>query len=162
MRWGEIGREACSVARTLGVVGDRWTLLVLREAFMRTRRFGEFQQHLGVAKNVLAARLDHLVGHQILERRRYCDRPERFEYRLTEKGLALYPVLMAMVAWGDTWMDPNREGRPIEHVHRRCGQVMHMQGVCSECGEHLDPRAVDPRPGPPLRPGGPRSPRQNP
>ncbi len=151
MRWSDIGGETCSVARTLSAIGDRWSLLILREAFLRTRRFADFQRRIGVARNILADRLDHLVAEGILERKRYSERPERFEYRLTEKGLALHTVLLALVAWGDDWMDENDEGRPVEHVHRSCGEVMHMVGVCSECGEAIEPRAIDVRPGAPLR-----------
>lgn len=151
MRWSEIGSETCSIARALSAIGDRWSLLILREAFLRTRRFADFQRRIGVARNILADRLDHLVAEGILERQRYSERPERFEYRLTAKGRALHPVLMALVAWGDDWMDEKDEGRPVEHVHRSCGHVMHMTGVCSECGEPLDPRGIEVRPGAPLR-----------
>jgi DNA-binding HxlR family transcriptional regulator len=150
MRWCDIGAETCSVARTLSVVGDRWTLLVLREAFMRTRRFEDFQNHLGVARNILADRLQKLVDHGVLERRKYQQKPERYEYRLTQKGLDLYPVIMSLVAWGDRWMDKG-EGRPIEHVHEDCGQVMRPVLTCSECGGPIHPRKVRPRPGPALR-----------
>ena len=151
MRWSDIGGETCSVARTLSAIGDRWSLLILREAFLRTRRFADFQRRIGVARNILATRLDHLVAEGILERQRYSERPERFEYRLTEKGLALHTVLLALVAFGDDWMDAQDEGRPVEHVHRSCGEVMHMVAVCSECGEPIEPRAIEPRPGAPLR-----------
>ena len=151
MRWSEIGGETCSIARTLSAIGDRWSLLILREAFLRTRRFADFQRRIGVARNILAGRLDHLVAEGILERKRYSERPLRFEYRLTEKGLDLHTVLMALVAWGDDWMDENDEGRPVLHVHRGCGEVMHMVGVCSECGEPIEPRAIETLPGAPLQ-----------
>ena len=150
MRWDEVGEETCSIARACSVLGDRWTLLVLREAFLRTRRFEDFQRRLGAARNIVAQRLARLVEHGILERRPYQARPPRFEYRLTEKGRDLYPVLMALVRWGDRWMDAG-EGAPVEHVHAACGRVMHAEPVCSECGERLDPREVTPRPGPALR-----------
>jgi DNA-binding HxlR family transcriptional regulator len=150
MRWDEVGEGTCSIARACSVLGDRWTLLVLREAFLRTRRFEDFQQRLGAARNIVAQRLARLVEHGILERRPYQERPRRDEYRLTEKGRDLYPVLMALVRWGDRWMDGG-EGAPVEHVHATCGRVMHAESVCSECGERLDPRAVTPRPGPALR-----------
>jgi DNA-binding HxlR family transcriptional regulator len=150
MRWRDIGEQTCSVARALSVVGDRWTLLVLREAFLRTRRFEDFLERTGAARNVLAARLEKLVEHGVLERRPYQERPTRYEYRLTEKGLDLYPVMMALVRWGDRWLDDGR-GRPIEHRHKSCGHVMHMEPACSECGDRLDPRAVEVTLGPALR-----------
>ena len=150
MKWSEIGEQPCSIARALGELGDRWTLLVLREAFLRTRRFADFVERTGAARNLVADRLERLVEAGILERRRYQDRPPRDEYRLTEKGLDLHPVMLALVRWGDRWLDEGR-GRPVEHVHRGCGQVMHAEPVCSACGERLEPRAVEVRPGPALR-----------
>ncbi len=150
MRWRDIGSETCSVARTLSVVGDRWTLLVLREAFLRTRKFEDFQNRLGVARNILANRLQRLVDHGVLERSKYQEKPARYEYRLTDKGLDLYPVIMSLVAWGDRWMDDG-EGRPIEHVHQDCGHVMRPVQTCSECGGPIHARNVRPRLGPALR-----------
>ena len=104
MRWNDIGGITCSVARTLSVVGDRWTLLILRDAFLRTRRFEDFQAHLGMTRHRLADRLAKLVEHGVFERVRYQERPERYEYRLTEKGRDLYPVIVSLVGWGDRWM----------------------------------------------------------
>ena len=150
MRWSEIGSEVCSVARALSIVGDRWTLLILREAFLRTRRFQDFQARLGASRNIVADRLQKLVEHGVLERRRYHEHPPRFEYRLTEKGRDLYPVVISLANWGDRWLDEGN-GRPIEHVHRPCGHVMSAVATCSECGEPLDPREVEPRLGPALR-----------
>lgn len=149
MRWEEIGGQTCSIARALSEVGDRWTLLVLREAFLRTSRFGDFVERTGAARNLVADRLHKLVEADVLERRVYQQKPERFDYRLTQKGRDLYPLMMALVHWGDRWHDDGR-GKPIEHVHRTCGHVMHAEPTCSECGERLDPRQVDVRPGPAL------------
>ena len=149
MRWNEIGDETCSIARALSVVGDRWTLLILKEAFMRTRRFKDFQIRLGAARNVVADRLQKLVAEGVLERVRYQQKPERYEYRLTEKGLDLYPVILGLLAWGDRWLDEG-QGRPLEIVHRSCGSVMHGVAVCSECGETVDAHDVQPRLGPAL------------
>ncbi len=132
------------------MVGDRWTLLVLREAFLRTRRFEDFQDRLGVARNILTDRLQKLVDHGVLERRKYQEKPARFEYRLTEKGLDLYCVIMSLVAWGDRWMDEG-EGRPLEHIHQECGHVMAPVQVCSECGEPIHAKNVRVRLGPALR-----------
>jgi DNA-binding HxlR family transcriptional regulator len=147
VKWDEIGRQPCSVARALSEVGDRWTLLLLREAFLRTRRFGDFVARTGAARNLVADRLQKLVDAGILERRAYQHNPERHEYRLTAKGLDLHPVLMALLHWGDRWLDGGG-GRPLEHVHRPCGRVMHAVAVCSECGEPLAPREVEVRLGP--------------
>jgi len=150
VRWQDIGDLDCSIARTLSAVGDRWTLLILREAFLRTRRFRDFQEHLGAARNIVADRLQKLVEAGVLERRPYQERPTRYEYRLTEKGIDLYPVVLALANWGDKWLDEGK-GRPIENVHRPCGHVMSAVPTCSECGEALDPREVEPRIGPALR-----------
>jgi DNA-binding HxlR family transcriptional regulator len=104
MRWRDIGDTTCSVARTLSVVGDRWTLLILREAFLGTRRFDAFQMHLGITRHLLTERLAVLVRDDVLRRARYQEHPPRDEYRLTEKGLDLYPVIVGLTRWGDPWM----------------------------------------------------------
>lgn len=150
MKWDEIGTQTCSIARALGEIGDRWTLLVLREAFLRTRRFADFVRRTGAARNLVADRLQKLVDADILERRPYQEHPPREEYRLTEKGLDLYPVIMALVHWGDRWHDDGR-GAPIEHVHESCGHVMHAEPHCSECGAVLTPQEVRVQYGPALR-----------
>ena len=131
----------CSIARTLEVVGEWWTMLVVREAFNGVRRFDDFQAHLGIARNVLAARLQGLVDHGILERRRYQDRPERFEYRLTEKGIGLYPVLIALMSWGDRW-EVGPDGPPVTLTHKNCGNAPEPVLACSHCGGQLSPREV--------------------
>lgn len=137
----------CSVARTMGVIGDRWTMLVLREAFFGVRRFDEIQRNLGIARNVLSERLGRLVEHEILERRCYQERPERFEYRLTAKGLDLYAPLVALMRWGDKHM-AGPEGPPVELTHLACGHRTAPTLTCSHCGEELDARAMRPEPGP--------------
>jgi DNA-binding HxlR family transcriptional regulator len=141
MRWEELDQQPCSLARTLSVVGDRWTLLVLRESFLGIRRFDEFEQRLGITRHVLADRLKKLVEAALLAKVAYQQRPLREEYRLTDKGRDLYPAVLALVNWGDRHMS-GAEGAPIRHVHRRCGQPMHGVLVCSECGEPLAPRDV--------------------
>jgi DNA-binding HxlR family transcriptional regulator len=141
MRWEELDQQPCSLARTLSVVGDRWTLLVLRESFMGIRRFDEFEQRLGITRHVLADRLKKLVETGVLEKAAYQQRPLREEYRLTDKGRDLYPAVLALVNWGDRYMS-DEQGAPIRHVHRSCGQPMHGVLVCSECGEPLAPRDV--------------------
>src|SRR3982751_3153860 len=101
MRGVPLSTLHCSIARTLDIVGERWTLLILRDAFNDVRRFEDFAAGLPVARNILTDRLQTLVAHGILERRRYQERPPRYEYRLTAKGMELYPVLIALLQWGD-------------------------------------------------------------
>lgn len=127
-----LARGECSVARAMEVVGERWTFLVLREAFSGVRRFEDMQRHLGIARNVLADRLTRLVEHGVLERRPYQDRPVRHEYRLTPKGLDLYPALVGLLQWGDRWAS---ERKSVELVHRGCGEVTSLQLCCAACGE---------------------------
>lgn len=141
MRWDEIGDVRCSVARALSVVGDRWTLLVLRDAFLGARRFEQFQASLRCSPHLLSTRLAKLVDEGVLERRAYSKRPVRHEYRLTEKGLGLYPVIVGLVAWGDRWM-ADGEGAPVELEHRGCGHRIHPELHCPECGEAVGPRAM--------------------
>src|SRR3954449_838135 len=104
--------QVCSVARTLEIVGERWTLLIVRDAFLGVRRFDDFQRSLGVARNVLQGRLERLVESGILERRRYQERPERYEYRLTEMGIDLWPVVLSLLHWGDKHLSSG-DGPPV-------------------------------------------------
>lgn len=143
----DFGAMNCSIARTLDAVGERWALLVLREAFFGTRRFEDFQQRLGIARNVLADRLDRLVQAGIMRRERYQERPDRYEYRLTEKGIDLNDVVLAIKAWGDRWTE-SAGNRPLEVRHHDCGQVFDAVPVCSECGGRVHARNVRAEPGP--------------
>lgn len=127
----------CAVAQTLEQIGEWWTLLILRDAFLGVRRFEDFQRRLGIARNILANRLDTLVEHGILERRLYSERPERREYRLTDKGRELWSVMTAIRQWGDRWVLPPEEP-PVVLVHDRCGQRCEAVMHCSECGEPLE------------------------
>ena len=137
----------CSVAGALEILGEWWTFLVLRDAFLGVRRFEDFQRRLGIARNVLAARLQTLVAHGVLERRRYQERPERFEYRLTAKGLDLYHVLLSLMEWGDRWT--GKEGAPpLVLVHRACGHESAPHLVCDHCGEPVGARDMQPVTGP--------------
>src|SRR3982750_1007871 len=104
--------QVCSIARALEIVGERWTILIVRDAFLGVRRFDDFQRSLGIARNVLADRPDRLVGAGIFERRRYQDRPPRYEYRLTERGHDLHPVIFSLMKWGDKHAAPNGPPRP--------------------------------------------------
>jgi DNA-binding HxlR family transcriptional regulator len=146
MKWKALDEEQCSVARTVSVIGDRWTLLVLRDCFLRVRRFEDFQARLGVTRHVLADRLRKLVRHGVLRRVPYQTRPRRDEYILTQKGLDLHPIIMAIVHWGDVHMVDER-GRPVLHRHKLCGKTFDPVMVCSECGETLSPKAVQVHPG---------------
>lgn len=147
MRWSEIGEEACSVARTVSVIGDRWTLLVLRDSFLGVRRFDDFQARIGVTRPILADRLKKLVAEGILDAVAYQERPLRHEYRLTDKGRALHPVIMAIVHWGDIHM-AGESGRPLLHRHKGCGCDFDPVLVCSACSAPVTARDVEVRPGP--------------
>jgi DNA-binding HxlR family transcriptional regulator len=141
--------ENCSIARALERLGERWTLLVLREAFTGARRFEEFAERLDIARNVLTARLALLVDEGVLERRRYQERPERFEYRLTEKGLDLFEVLVALMQWGDRWYAP--DGPPRVVRHRDCGGTIDAHLTCDRCGARVTARDVRLEAGPGAR-----------
>ena len=141
MRWTELDREACSVARTVSVIGDRWTLLILRDCFLRVRRFEEFEQRLGITRHVLADRLRKLVAEGVLERVAYQERPRRFEYRLTAKGLDLHSLVLALVRWGDTHK-VTESGRPKLYLHRDCGHLFDPVTTCSACGGTVTARNV--------------------
>lgn len=131
----------CSVARTLDVIGDKWSLLILRDAFYGVRRFDDFREDLGVARNVLTDRLQKLVATGVFERRRYEERPPRYEYRLTEKGRALLPVLLTMIGWGDRWANESDEP-PVTLTHTKCGSTTRPVVACEHCGDELTLREV--------------------
>lgn len=145
MQWKDLPNENCSLARSLAVIGDRWTLLVLRDAFLRIRRFEDFQASLGIARRVLAERLAKLVDEGILEKHPYQQRPERYEYRLTPKGLDLYPVILSLVHWGDHHY-AGKDGPPVLHRHKGCGHDFRSVMTCSECGEPVGATEVEARP----------------
>jgi DNA-binding HxlR family transcriptional regulator len=136
----------CSVAQCLEVVGEWWSLLIVRDAFLGVRRFDDFQARLGISRNILNQRLKHLVDNGVLERVPYQDRPPRSEYRLTNKGRDLWHAVTAMRQWGDRWAAP--EGPPLKLRHKSCGRVVKAVPVCSHCGEPLDVRSVTAIPGP--------------
>ena len=148
MREIEGSTYLCSVAKTLEVVGERWTFLILREAFLGVRRFDHIQGDLGIARNILSDRLGKLVDHGILERRQYQERPARFEYRLTEKGIDLYPTIVTMMTWGDKHLATS--GPPVTLVHGPCGEETHPVLMCDRCDEPVHARNVRPKVGPGL------------
>jgi len=150
MKWTETSDLPCSVARTLSVIGDRWTMLILRNAFMRMRRFEDFQSSLGLTRHLLSSRLKRLVDEGVLQKVPYQQAPVRHEYVLTDKGKDLHPVMLALTHWGDTWMDQGK-GPPMVFQHKACGHQMRPVLVCSECGEPVLPSQVVPQPGPGLK-----------
>jgi DNA-binding HxlR family transcriptional regulator len=129
----------CSVAQCLEIVGEWWSMLIIRDAFLGVTRFDQFQERLGISRNVLHHRLTRLVDAGVLAKVPYSHHP-RFDYRLTDKGRDLWPVLTAMRQWGDDHAAPG--GAPLELVHRSCGEVTRAEMVCSGCGERLGPRDV--------------------
>jgi len=137
--------QVCSVAGSLEVVGERWTLLIVRDAFMGARRFDDFQRRTGMARNVLTARLGRLVEEAIFKRVPYQDHPVRYEYRLTEKGIDLWPVVISLLQWGDRHVYPGRA--PVLLVHKRCGGAVDEHRTCETCGAKLGPRDVEARQG---------------
>ena len=135
----------CSVAQALEIVGEWWTLLILRDAFVGVRRFDEFQERLGISRNVLTTRLDALVEHGVLQRVQYSERPPRDEYRLTPKGRALWTVLHALREWGDEWVvgEDNASVVMLHDDHRSTTELH-----CSQCGDKVGIRDVRLVPGP--------------
>jgi DNA-binding HxlR family transcriptional regulator len=139
--------QVCSAARALELVGERWTLLIVRDAlFAGATRWSDFQSALGIATNVLKTRLDGLVDAGIMERRRYAQNPDLYEYLLTDKGRELVPVILALNEWGDRWMAP--DGPPVLYSHTVCGGEISQHTVCATCGDVHDPAEVQARPGP--------------
>lgn len=130
----------CSVAQCLEVVGDWWTMLIVRDAFLGVRRFDQLQSRLGISRNILHQRLSWLVEQGVLDKVPYSEHPPRFEYRLTPKGRDLWPVLNAMRQWGDKHAAP--DGPPLQIVHKRCGKVTEAVLTCARCGERIGPRDV--------------------
>jgi DNA-binding HxlR family transcriptional regulator len=131
--------QECAIAATLEVIGERWTLLILRDILRGNRRFDQLQEGLGLARNVLSNRLARLTDEGIVERRAYQERPQRFEYFLTEKGLDLWPVLVAMLGWGDKHVFGS-DGGPVVMIHRDCGGRINDRRICEDCGEWLEVR----------------------
>jgi DNA-binding HxlR family transcriptional regulator len=136
----------CSVAQCLEVVGEWWTLLIVRDVFLGVTRFDEFQERLGISRNVLGQRLARLVEAGVLAKVAYSEHPPRFDYRLTNKGRDLWPVITAMRQWGDKHAAPG--GPPLRLIHEPCGEISDARLVCSACGEPIGPRDVKAIPGP--------------
>jgi len=145
--------QNCSAARALELVGERWSLLIIRDAlFAGHRRFGDFQRSLGVAPNILTARLDSFVDAGLMERRRYSEHPEHYEYLLTAKGRDLAPVIVALTAWGDQYSAPN--GPPIIYEHAACGSEIYQETRCATCEVPVPNADITVRLGPGMQPLG--------
>ena len=142
--------QNCSIASTLELIGERWTLLIVRDAFLGVRRFDDFQSRLGIARNVLQARLERLVEAGLLRRVPYQERPQRFEYRLTSKGVDLWPVLVSLMKWGDRHAFP--DGPPTVLRHTDCGGTLDDHRICEKCGKPLEASEVEGELGPGARP----------
>jgi DNA-binding HxlR family transcriptional regulator len=136
----------CSVAQCLEVVGEWWSMLIVRDAFLGVTRFDEFQERLGISRNILNQRLNHLVAAGVLAKVPYSEHPPRYDYRLTDKGRDLWPVLTTMRQWGDKYAAP--DGPPLQVTHKRCGHVSEAVLTCSECGDPISSRDVRAQPGP--------------
>jgi DNA-binding HxlR family transcriptional regulator len=137
----------CSIAQSLEILGEWWTLLILRDCFLGIRRFDDFVERLGISRNVLTNRLDTLVDAGVLERRPYDEARGRYDYVLTDKGRALWPVMVALRQWGDEWI-AGAGNEPLLLEHRGRGHTTTAQMTCDVCGETLDARSIRPVPGP--------------
>jgi DNA-binding HxlR family transcriptional regulator len=146
MQRTDFAEMACSIARTLDVIGEPWSPLILRDVYVGFTRFDQMQADLGISRKVLTERLHHLVERGVLERRPYDERP-RYEYVLTEQGTELVDLLMVMVAWGDKWL-AGPAGPPVLYRHHAGGEISHVDLRCAHCGQPMHARDVDVLPGP--------------
>lgn len=144
MKWNELSGINCPIARTLAVLGDRWTLLIIRNAFMKTCRYDDFQKQLGITRHLLAERIKRLVENNIFEKIIYNESPRRYEYKLTEKGKALYPIIVSISVWGSVWNNEKKEFNEIHYLHKSCNQQMIPVLTCPCCGEKVDSRLMVP------------------
>jgi DNA-binding HxlR family transcriptional regulator len=138
--------QRCSMAAALEVVGERWSLLIVRDILLDLRRFDQIQADLGIARNVLQARLERLLEQGVVEKRLYQERPPRYEYRLTDKGLDLWPTIVSLMQWGDRHAAPL--GPPLVLEHRGCGGAVDEHRICAACGARLTVRDARAVPGP--------------
>jgi DNA-binding HxlR family transcriptional regulator len=146
MQRTKFGEMACSIARTLDVIGEPWSPLILRDVFAGVSRFDQIQADLGISRKVLTERLNHLVEQGVIERRPYDARP-RYEYHLTTKGAELVDLLMVMIGWGDKWL-AGEAGPPVLYRHHACGEISSVDLRCTRCGKPMHAGDVDLLPGP--------------
>ncbi|RZS44833.1 HxlR family transcriptional regulator [Herbihabitans rhizosphaerae] len=147
MQRTRFGDMACSIARTLDVIGEPWSPLILRDVYVGISRFEQIQQDLGISRKVLAERLRWLVENGVLERREYSSRPPRHEYVLTAKGTELCDLLLVMVRWGDRFT-AGEAGPPVLYRHHACGEISHVELRCSVCDKPMRATDIDILPGP--------------
>jgi DNA-binding HxlR family transcriptional regulator len=149
MKFAAVGRQPCSIARTLAQIGDGWTLLILRDAFLGRRRFSDFEAGVGAQPTVISDRLKRLVEIGVLSRVEYQQYPSRHEYRLTDKGRDLQPVFLMLARWGDKHLDDG-DGPPLEFIHTSCDHPADPTVTCGHCGEAVDTKSIRAEPGPAL------------
>ena len=142
MRWEELRDSNCPVARTLSIIGDRWTFLILRDCFLGVTRFERFQSSSGITRHRLSDRLNRLVENGLLIKVPYQEKPVRKEYRLTEKGKTLYPVMITMAQWGDQWTVDADGSPPLGYYHKSCDHTFEPELKCPECGTGIDSDSV--------------------
>ena len=147
MQRTQFGDMTCSIARTLDVIGEPWSPLILRDVKVGINRFDQIQADLGISRKVLTERLKWLVGCGVLERREYSARPPRYEYVLTSKGIDLFDMLMVMVRFGDRWL-AGPEGPPVVYRHHTCGEITTAELRCTHCGAPMHADSIDVLPGP--------------
>jgi len=152
MRFEALADQSCSISRSLVLLGDRWTLAIVKQAFARTRRFEDFLSSLGISRALLSDRLHRLAEAGVLEKVAYESNRPRHEYRLTEAGFQLYPILQAIRAWGDEHLAP--DGPPLIYRHRGCSGQATVSVTCSECSKPLSARDIEVEAGPGLIPLG--------
>ncbi|MFI6029910.1 winged helix-turn-helix transcriptional regulator [Amycolatopsis magusensis] len=147
MQRTRFGDMACSIARTMDVIGEPWSPLILRNVYVGITRFEQLQESLGISRKVLTERLKWLTEQDVLARRQYSSRPPRHEYVLTERGTELCDLLLVMVRWGDRWL-AGEAGPPVLYRHHACGRISHVELRCSECGDPMRATDLDVLPGP--------------
>jgi DNA-binding HxlR family transcriptional regulator len=141
---------ADSVGRALGLIGDHWTLMILREELFGVRRYGQLARNLGIPRPTLSARLRSMVDSGLLERVQYASDPDRYEYRLTEAGRDLFGAAVMLMRWGDKYL-AGPEGPPLVLRHHECGQIADANLICGKCGKEITAHNVTPEPGPAFR-----------
>jgi DNA-binding HxlR family transcriptional regulator len=145
-KWGEFGDTLCPVARSTAIVGDRWTMLIIRELFAGCTRFDEIEAQTGSTAQMLAARLKRLEAEGMIERRVYSRRPLRHEYLLTRMGREFHPIILALRAWGETWCKGADEPLAVRMTHHKCGTEIGLDGLCPTCREIVQPSDMDAQP----------------